>query len=156
MFTDTSTPFIHNTTTKTYDNSSSLLLSVPRGPELHSGLEINVNSSCWLPLRWMMFGFLGFLHALTCVSRVGSGAVEEAGGSWYTEVGHPRSVSIHGGRDGVVVGLLRRWARHVATRRHAVGVTGVTWEEKGQCLNFLCYTSLFIRLVAAWGPVYLN
>lgn len=57
---------------------------------------------------------------LTCVSGVGGGAVEEAGGSRYAQVGHPRPVSVHGGRDGVVVGLLRRGARHVAARRHAV------------------------------------
>lgn len=69
------------------------------------------------------------MNGLTCVSRVG-GAVEEAGGSWHAQVGHPRSVSVHGGRDGVVVGLLRRGARHVAARRHAVRVTGVTCEDK--------------------------
>lgn len=72
------------------------------------------------------------LNLLTCVSRVGSGAIEEAGGSRYAQVGHPRrSVSVHGGRDGVVVGLLRRGARHVAARRHAVRVTGITWEGGG-------------------------
>lgn len=68
-----------------------------------------------------------FLRELTCVSRVGGGAVEEAGGAGHPQVGHPRrSVPVHGGRDGVVVGLLRRGARHVAARRHAVRVTGVT------------------------------
>lgn len=44
---------------------------------------------------------------LTCVSRVG-GAVQEAGGPGHAQVGHPGAVSVHGGRDGVVVGLLRR------------------------------------------------
>lgn len=43
---------------------------------------------------------------LTCVSRVG-GAVQEAGGPGHAQVGHPGAVSVHGGRDGVVVGLLR-------------------------------------------------
>lgn len=63
---------------------------------------------------------------LTGVSRVGGGAVEEAGGAGDAQVGHAGSVPVHGRRDGVVVGLLRRGAGHVATRRHAVGVTGVT------------------------------
>lgn len=58
---------------------------------------------------------------LTCVSRVGGGSVEEAGRAGNAQVGHPRcSVAVHGGRDGVVVGLLRRGARHISSRRHAV------------------------------------
>ena len=76
------------------------------------------------------------LKLLTCVSRVGSGAVEEAGGSGHAQVGHPRSVPVHGGGDGVVVGLLRRGARHVAARRDAVGVTGVTCEEEERRQRF--------------------
>lgn len=65
---------------------------------------------------------------LTCVRRVGGGAVEEAGGSGDAQVGHSgRSVSVHGGGDGVVVGLLGRGAWHVAARRHAVRVARVTW-----------------------------
>lgn len=69
------------------------------------------------------------MDGLTCVSGVG-GAVEEARGSGYAQVGHPGSVSVHGGCDGVVVGLLGRRAWHVAARRHTVRVTGVTCEEE--------------------------
>lgn len=86
--------------------------------------------SCWLPLDgWGLSVFNEPLDGLTCVSGVG-GAVEEARGSGYAQVGHPGSVSVHGGRDGVVVGLLRRGTRHVAARRHAVWVTGITCEEE--------------------------
>lgn len=68
------------------------------------------------------------LCSLTCVGWVGSGSVEEAGWTRNTKVGHASgSVAIHGGGDGVVVGLLRRGARHIATRRHTVGVTWITY-----------------------------
>lgn len=80
-------------------------------------------------MRFGLFMCSVSLNGLTCVSRVGGGAVEEAGRSGNAQVGHPGAVSVHGGRDGVVVGLLRRGARHVAARRHAVRVTGITCEE---------------------------
>ena len=63
---------------------------------------------------------------LTCVGGVSGGSVEEAGGAGHAQVGHPRAVAVHGGRDGVVVGLLRGGAGHVPAGGHAVGVTGVT------------------------------
>lgn len=73
------------------------------------------------------------LSGLTCVSRVG-GAVEEAGGSGHAQVGHPRPVSVHGGGDGVVVGLLGGGARHVAAGGHAVRVAGVTCRGGGHAV----------------------
>lgn len=73
----------------------------------------------------------GEVWTLTCIRRVGGGAVEEAGRSGDAQVGHSgRSVSVHGGGYGVVVGLLGCGARHVAARRHAVGVTRVTWNAE--------------------------
>lgn len=68
--------------------------------------------------------------SLTCVRRVGGGSVEETWGSRDAQVGHPGSVSVHGGGDGVVVGLLGCGARHVPARRHAVRVTRVTWNVR--------------------------
>lgn len=64
------------------------------------------------------------MHELTCISRVG-GPVEEAGGTGDPQVGHAGAVAVHGGRDGVVAGLLWRGAGNVASRRNTVGVTGV-------------------------------
>ena len=100
--------------------------------KLRHSQTVKNDPSCPLILRLMTLDFLiEISKLLTCVGRVGRGAVEEAGGPWYAQVGHPRRpVSVHGGRDGVVVGLLGRGARHVATRRHAVWVTRVTWGEE--------------------------
>lgn len=66
---------------------------------------------------------------LTCVGGVG-GSVEEAGGGGHAQVGHASAVAVHGGGDGVVVGLLRRGAGGVAPRRNAVGVSGVTCSRR--------------------------
>lgn len=66
---------------------------------------------------------------LTCIRRVG-GSVEEAGGSGHAQVGHASAVAVHGGGDGVVVGLLRRGAGDVASWRNTVGVTRVTYSRQ--------------------------
>lgn len=69
----------------------------------------------------MMFSSIKFnsLNGLTGIGRVG-GTVEEPRGTGHAQVGHPGTVAVHGGRDGVVVRLLGGGARHVAARRHAV------------------------------------
>lgn len=69
------------------------------------------------------------MDELTCISRVG-GSVEEAGRTGDTQVSHAGTVAIHGGRDGVVAGLLWRGARNVASRRNTVGVTGVPYSRQ--------------------------
>lgn len=121
--THTSAPFIKFR----HSYTSNLLETLENVSFLPAGFRLTTinNSRCFSVTRTTL------CSVLTCVSRVGSGAVKEAGGSRNAQVGHPsRSISVHGGRDGVVVGLLRRGARHVAARRHTVGVAGVTWRRK--------------------------
>lgn len=69
----------------------------------------------------MMFSSINFnsLKGLTGVGRVG-GTIEEPRGTGHAQVGHSGAVAVHGGRDGVVVGLLGGGAWHIAARRHAV------------------------------------
>lgn len=68
------------------------------------------------------------VRGLTCVRRVGR-PVEEAGGGGHAQVAHGAAVAVHGGGDGVVVGLLRRGAGGVASGRNAVGVAGVAYSR---------------------------
>lgn len=66
---------------------------------------------------------------LTGVGRVGSAAVEEAGGS--SQVGHASvAVAVHAGGHRAVVTLLGGGAGHIAMWRHAARVPTETYTDR--------------------------